>query len=127
MVRSARIAPREMSQEEDILTQFGNAAGGDWHSYYECATVLLLSWEEDDLGVVREHPKLEKLFGASLNYEILKFVIPTVDSGLKLQERLVQFVKEKGTNPRSLVVVFYAGHADDVKGNDQQGYSEWRA
>jgi hypothetical protein len=91
----------------------------DWksrgQSRYLKAHVLLISWEDDDLGVLRELQDLETVFTNSFNYNVETWGIPRDKSQRRLQERVTQFVNKcEGTE--SLLILYYAGHAIRANG-----------
>ncbi|KFY76045.1 hypothetical protein V499_04130 [Pseudogymnoascus sp. VKM F-103] len=91
----------------------------DWKSRgqgrYSKAHVLLISWVDDDLGVLRELQDLETVFTNSFNYDVETWGIPRDKSQRRLQERVTQFVNDYEGND-SLLILYYAGHAIRANG-----------
>lgn len=79
--------------------------------------VLLLSFEDDDLGVAEEIEELHKVFEKDYGYKPEPWPIPKVDSQKELSNKLYDFrasychqgLEENDTLP--LLIVYYAGHA----------------
>lgn len=86
----------------------------DWksrrHGTYSKVHVLLISWVDDDLGVLRELQDLETVLTSSFNYDVETWGIPRDKSQRRLQERVLQFVNNYEGND-SLLIFYYAGHA----------------
>jgi hypothetical protein len=92
--------------------------------YYNSATVLALSWEEDDLGVIREIRQLSTLFRELLNFEFRRFIIPSERSQAILSRAISDFVYEFG-GEGNLIIIYYGGHGDPDLDGDRQ--SVWAA
>ena len=91
----------------------------DWKSRgqdrYSKVHVLLISWVDDDLGVLRELQDLETVFTSSFNYDVETWGIPRNKSQRRLKERVMQFVNNYEGND-SLLILYYAGHAIRANG-----------
>jgi hypothetical protein len=79
--------------------------------YPYCAVhVLLLEWEEDDLGVNRVSSELKNVFENSFTFEsVQSFKIPSQRSYEALEARLLVF-KQLHSAKQHLLIVYYAGH-----------------
>jgi hypothetical protein len=117
--------------EQRILQDFNDRTRDYWQtgSDYEKVTALLLYWEEDDLNVVGEVDKLRALFEKEFNFSTATVILPSISPRAELQYELGAFVKKHGLAPRSLIIVYYAGHADppDTENPSSLGHSHWRA
>ena len=71
--------------------------------------VLLLRWEEDEMGVEYELDDLEKVFKNAYGFETETWLIPTFKSHLALNRKAMQFVDDFG-NAENLLIVYYGGH-----------------
>lgn len=91
-------------------------------SRYKRVIVLLLSWEEHDLGDMdKTLGHFRTIFEALYKYEVWPFKIPMEKSSLALAEELVKLANEDGAD--NLFVVWYDGHGrEDL---DQQGSPLW--
>lgn len=87
-----------------------NHRGESKYSKYTSVKVLLVSWQDDDLGVEREIDELGQLFECAYMYEVEKWKIPFVDSQGALDEKVRDVVKVWRTST-SLLIFYYAGHA----------------
>ncbi|KAA8911285.1 kinase-like domain-containing protein [Sphaerosporella brunnea] len=118
-------------EAQRIIQDFNDRTRDYWQtgSEYEKVTALLLYWEEDDLNVVPEVDKLRTLFEQEFNFSTATVILPSISPRAELQYELAAFVKKHGLAPRSLIIVYYAGHADppDAKNPSSLGHSHWRA
>lgn len=78
-------------------------------SRYEKAHVLMLSWEDDNLGVDREIAHLEYVFSNLYQFDVQRFMIPRKTAGKATTARILSFLENDG--PGTLFIVYYAGHA----------------
>lgn len=78
-------------------------------SRYEEAHVLLLSWEDDNLGVEREIRRLKHVFSVLYRFDVQEFRIPSKTPGKATTSRVSDFLEND--SPSSLLIVYYAGHA----------------
>ena len=76
---------------------------------YSAVYVLLLSWEHDDLGVIREIDDLTVTFEKAYGFQVKKYLIPSEEPDDAFEEILKTFVRNY-QNPRSLLIVYYGGH-----------------
>ncbi|KAK3384604.1 hypothetical protein B0T24DRAFT_544890 [Lasiosphaeria ovina] len=72
--------------------------------------VLLISWENDDLGVDRELRALKQVFQVLYNYAVEEWEIPSVDAYFSLLERVRNFVNQSNDED-TLFILYYGGHA----------------
>lgn len=79
---------------------------------YESVNVLLVYWEDDDLGCLEEINAFKSLFVHGWHYDVHMVSIPTERSQAALQSDLSQFVLLYGSTVQSLLVIYYAGHGD---------------
>ncbi|KUJ17234.1 uncharacterized protein LY89DRAFT_685147 [Mollisia scopiformis] len=78
-------------------------------SRYGKAHVLLLSWEDDNLGVNREMHRLEYVFSNLYRFDVQCFKIPRKTAGKATTSRILSFLENDG--PETLFILHYAGHA----------------
>jgi len=106
-----------------VLTEAGNAAFPNrGRSRYKEAHVLLLSWEDDDLGVIDEVNDLQDVFRQSYNYETEVWKIPGTRSHNSLATRILQFLADYEARD-SLLIVYYGGHG--LMNDDRQCIWSW--
>jgi tetratricopeptide (TPR) repeat protein len=88
--------------------------------------VLLLRWEDDDLGTEVEIQDLETVFRDTYHYHTEQYLIPTDDSTTQLEYKLTDFRKahDNGTN---LLILYYGGHGFLERRKDRLSRSIWRA
>ena len=87
---------------------------------YAAVRCLLLSWEDDRLGCLKEIDELGKVFLEHFNFQVEKWQIPTLNSFMSLQWKLMEFQRqavEKG----ELVILYYGGHGGQTK----EGQALW--
>jgi len=86
-------------------------------SEYDSVHVLLLYWREGDLEVDEELAALRTLFGHHLNYSVASYPIPGDGTQQpRLNKEVTSFVEESALQPRSLIILYYAGHCFEVNG-----------
>ena len=77
---------------------------------YKEVHALLLSWMDDDLGVVHEVQELEKVFRDDYCFTSVRiWEIPSLKPYSKLEYELYGFKKSYSTD-ENLLVVYYGGH-----------------
>jgi hypothetical protein len=78
-------------------------------SNYENVHVLLLSWEDDNLGVEQEIKRLRHIFANLYRFDVQEYQIPRKKPGKAAISRVSSFLEldDRGT----LLIVYYAGHA----------------
>src|SRR3954469_16291299 len=76
---------------------------------YAAINVLLLSWEDDDIGVADEISALGDMFRHDFNYAVWPYKIPSQDAEISLNFTIARFVSSFGRED-SLIVVYYGGH-----------------
>ena len=117
-----------MSEEKAIIEEFNLATGGHWvNDDYDHVNALILHWEDDDLAVLPEVKKFHALLTEQFRFKAHTYAIPSEYPGASLNLKLASFIKLHALQRRSLIIVYYAGHADDVGKDSTPGYSEWRA
>lgn len=85
--------------------------------------LLILHWENTDLiGIQDEVEAVDQTFSRRFRYEVQRFAIPLSKPQRRLQEAVIQFIREYESE-ESLLIVYYGGHGDqdDKKGSDGQG------
>jgi hypothetical protein len=78
-------------------------------SRYSDVQVLILSWEDDDLGVSEEIEDLRRTFRDLFNYGVTEWRIPQHKPERKLNLEAGKFL-EKHDSKDHLLIVYYAGH-----------------
>ncbi|PMD37052.1 hypothetical protein L207DRAFT_586728 [Hyaloscypha variabilis F] len=90
---------------------------------YSSVHVLLLQWEEDDLGVDRVVEELKTVFKDMFGFESAEaFRIPSKRPYVALETRLQDF-KQQYSSEQNLLIIHYAGHGY----LDQQNRMHWAA
>ncbi|KUJ23891.1 uncharacterized protein LY89DRAFT_776104 [Mollisia scopiformis] len=79
-------------------------------SRYTRVCALLVSWEDDDLGVWREVGPLRSLLKDKYNFDVEEYRIPSVKTPDKaLKSRVIDFLDADEDD--TLFIFYYAGHA----------------
>ncbi|MCJ1400572.1 hypothetical protein MMC11_003778 [Xylographa trunciseda] len=91
--------------EEATKAAFPNAG----RSRYATVNVLLLFWEDDDLGVIDEVKVLETVFRKIYKYATERWSIPSRDADDALLEKLLAFRKSKDRDD-NMFIIYYGGH-----------------
>lgn len=76
---------------------------------YREVYVLLLSWEDDDLGVRNEIRRLEAVFRDFYGYTVEQWKIPSRVSHNALVYRIMQSLQDFESNDK-LFITYYGGH-----------------
>lgn len=76
---------------------------------YSKVQVLMLRWEDDDLGVITELNALEHVFVDLYHYAVQTYSIPSEKPDKALKRRVLDFLEDDG--PETLLILYYAGHA----------------
>ena len=81
-------------------------------SIYIQTFVLLLSWEETDpkLVVDTEIDRVEDAFTRLYHFKVERWKIPSEDPHLRLNEKILEFVRLGDDEKDCLKIVYYAGH-----------------
>ena len=93
---------------------------------YAKVHVLLLRWQEDDLGTEKEINDLEEILKGLYNYETERFVIPSDDSTIQLEDALNDFRRARD-GEANLLILYYGGHGALEHRSDHAGRSIWKA
>ena len=70
---------------------------------------MLISWEDDDLGVAKEVEELQNVFDSLYHYDVEVYQIPSIKPDKPLKRRMLEFLDEDGEE--ALLILYYAGHA----------------
>ena len=93
---------------------------------YDGVYVLLISWEEDDLGTISEIEALSDVLRNIYNYSTEHYSIPSYDPELALDEKLHEFRRNYGHQTSNLLIVYYGGHGE-LETRQQPSRSIWTA
>ncbi|KAI1087994.1 hypothetical protein F5B19DRAFT_473283 [Rostrohypoxylon terebratum] len=99
-----------LSDAEDIISR--RLAEYQHHRMkgYSDITVLLLIWEEDDIGVIGEVNELANLFIGKFGYNVHVYRIPSEKSLHSLSRFIMDSVERCGED--QLLIVYYGGHGE---------------
>ena len=87
-----------------------NAAWPTRHSSrYGEVYVMLLSWEDDNLGVEKEIRRLGYVFSNLYRFDVQQFKIPRKTPGRATSSRISTFLENDDSS--NLLIVYYGGHA----------------
>ena len=76
---------------------------------YKAVHVLLLSWVDDNLGVLEEISELDGAFTSVYGYATEQWKIPSTRSHNSLAKQLTGFL-ERYESEENLLIVYYGGH-----------------
>jgi hypothetical protein len=109
------------SEFKDFWNQARTALNGAYPSFTRPRNsrvgVLLLSFKDDDLGVIDEIKVLKDVFESSYRYETETWLIPTTESEEALSRKIYQFRRKfcqanrQPNTPLPLLIVYYGGHS----------------
>ena len=90
---------------------------------YSKVCVLLLSWEDDDLGVQIEINELRDVFIGRYHFEVQEYKIPSTKPNRNAINRVKELLDLESKD--NLLIVYYAGHAK--RGRQSNEASIWVA
>ena len=93
---------------------------------YREVAVLLLQWQDDDLGTETEVNDLECLFQDMYHYRTERFLIPSSDSATQLEYKLNDFRKAYN-HENDLLILYYGGHGSLDFSKQRPSRSIWQA
>ena len=76
---------------------------------YDAVYVLLVSWEDDELGTITEMDDLDKLFRETYHYTTERRTIPSIKPYNSLEVTIVNF-RNKFDSLDNLLIFYYGGH-----------------
>lgn len=91
-------------------------------SRYKEIHALLLSWEDDNLGVVNEIDELYDVFRQIYHFEVERWSIPSKRSHNTLAAKLLGFLADYESKD-NLLIVYYGGHGS--MNDDRQCVWSW--
>ncbi|GKU05625.1 hypothetical protein FLAG1_06314 [Fusarium langsethiae] len=112
--------------DQDLVQSFKSTIGSSLQGCYTQVHVLLIAWEEHDLGDVDgEIRDLRTIFEQDYRYSsVVFFPIPTKGSPCaRLNREISSFVEEQSFPEESLIIIYYAGHCSP----NSRGQAEWAA
>ncbi|KAL8958408.1 MAG: hypothetical protein Q9193_004529 [Seirophora villosa] len=94
----------------DIVTKAAAAAfPNSRRSRYRNVYALLLSWEDDQLGVISEVQELDDVLSQTYHYQVEQWRIPNTNSHNSLAFRLMEFLRSYASSEH-LLLIYYGGH-----------------
>ena len=93
---------------------------------YREVVVLLLRWQDDDLGTETEVSDLEYVFQDMYHYRTERFLIPSSDSATQLEYKLNDF-RRAYNHESSLLILYYGGHGSLDFNKQRPSRSIWQA
>ena len=107
----------------EVLTSAAEAAFPNRGvSRYKEVHTLLLSWEDDNLGVVDEINELEDVFRSLYGFEAQAWKIPSKRSHNSLAAKILGFLDDHESKD-NLLIVYYGGHGE--MNDDRQCVWSW--
>ena len=88
--------------------------------------VLLLRWQDDDLGTETEVADLERVFRDIYHYRTERYKIPSSDSATQLEYKLNDF-RRVYDHESSLLILYYGGYGSLDLNKQRQSRSIWQA
>ncbi len=93
---------------------------------YRDVVVLLLRWQDDDLGTETEVTELECVFRDMYHYRTERYLIPSSDSATQLEYKLNDF-RRAYDHESSLLILYYGGHGSLDLNKQRPSRSIWQA
>jgi hypothetical protein len=86
-------------------------------------SVLMLSWEDDDLGVMSELIRLRQVFDQEYHFDTEIWEIPSQKPTRRLCDKIIEWKESCCENqvqqgePLPLLILYYGGHAEEKVNN----------
>jgi hypothetical protein len=94
---------------------------------YSTVHVLMISWEDDDLGTAADLQRLKRIFEDTYKFTTDHFKIPSNDiPDFDLEEVLTTTKKRHGRNEDGLIIVCYGGHGEIDKSTQHSIWKAWK-
>lgn len=107
----------------DILNDAATAAfPNQGSSRYKEVHALLLSWEDDNLGVINEVHELSDVFRRTYDFEVEEWKIPSKRPHNTLASKVLGFLDEFESKD-NLLIIYYGGHGS--MNDDRQCVWSW--
>lgn len=114
---------KHVAKLEETLNSAANAAFPNrGRSRYEAVHALLLSWEDDNLGVIEEIAQLADVFHDTYHFDVERWKIPSDRSHNSLATKILGFLNDHESG-ESLLIVYYGGHGS--MNDDRQCVWSW--
>lgn len=105
---------------QQLATDLGVAVKAVWpkrhDTRYSQVYVLLVSWEEDDLGVATEINRLGHVFQDRYHFKVQYYRIPSAKPDRALYSRVLGFLDLDGDD--TLLIFYYGGHSVRRQSNE---------
>ena len=99
---------KDLEEFGNLLEGAANAAFPRRLSRYREAHVLLLSWEDDNLGVITEVSELRDVFRQVYCYDVEEWRIPSHHCYKALRKQINRFLNEF-EDENNLLIIYYGG------------------
>jgi hypothetical protein len=110
-----------------VAAQINAAVQAGWATRHEIryskAYVLVLFWEQDDLGVHTEINELRDVFEERYHFKVQEYKIPSRKPHRSVMNRVEKFLDLE--SKETMLIVYYAGHAK--RGRQSNEASIWFA
>ena len=115
---------KDLATFGDCLTEAVNAAfpTTTGPSQYKSVHALLLSWEEDNLGVIKEVSELQHVFAQTYHFDTEEWKIPSAHSYKATRQQITRFL-DLYEDKSALLIIYYGGHA--YMNDDRQCNWSW--
>lgn len=101
---------------------------------YSSVHVLMISWEDDDLGTAREIATLKGIFEEDYRYSTRHYEIPSYknlrpgrEPSWELEGVLLQTRNEHGWDEDGLLIIYYGGHGEVSKRSQHSIWKAWKS
>jgi len=105
-------AQHHLPDMEQLRTDLNDAIEAAWPKRgqirYSRVLVLLLSWEDDDLGVWTDINGLRYVFRELYHFEVTTFEIPSLKPNMAVHKCIMNFLDNDSKD--TLRIVYYGGH-----------------
>jgi hypothetical protein len=81
------------------------------HMPYEKVTALLIYWEDDDLGVIKEIDDLKHVMSETYRFDVDTWAIISTKSRYESLVGKIQNILKENDSEGNLIILYYGGHA----------------
>ncbi|KAE8443356.1 hypothetical protein EG329_001914 [Mollisiaceae sp. DMI_Dod_QoI] len=107
------LVDQHIPDAETFASDLQDAVNALWptrhQNRYTQVTALLVSWQDDNLGVEKEIQGLRRVFEDFYHFDVEEYHIPSDKPGSKTQARIMELLAHDSFD--SLFIIYYAGHA----------------
>lgn len=94
---------------------------------YSSVHVLMISWEEDDIGTETDLLLLKQIFEQTYRYSTNHCKLPSEDPDIYLEKVISETKWEHGRDENGLLIIYYGGHGEIDKSTQHSIWKAWKS